>query len=277
MNQIKILIVDDIVENIQTLTAYYEQLHPEYRLFQATQGHIAFDIAKNMRVDLIVSDWEMPGMSGIELLKILKAEPLTTHVPVIIVTGVMLSTTDLDTALTAGAFDYIRKPVEPVELAARTHSAINFVSLHLRELAAKNLELTEKSMLLTRNNQFNIEVAKKIKQINSLIENNSEAKSLISELLDNIDQKTREDNWGHFEMAFQNVYPDFSKNITRKFPILTPGELRHCILIRLGMSNKDMASVLYQSPNSIKVNRSRIRKKLGINNDINLQSYLTMF
>jgi len=277
MSQIKILIVDDVVENIQTLTAYFEQLHPEYRLYQAIHGHIAFEIAKSMKVDLIISDWEMPGMSGIELLKVLKDDAQTAHIPVIIVTGVMLSPSDLDEALTAGAYDYLRKPVDPVELAARTNSAINFVSLHIRELEAKNIELTEKSMLLTRNNQFNIDVSKRLKQLETFVEGNFEAKSLINELLSNIDQKTKEDNWGHFEVAFQNVHPEFSRNITQKYPVLTPGELRHCILIRLGMSIKDMSSVLYQSPDSIKVNRSRIRKKLGINNEINLQSFLNMF
>jgi CheY-like chemotaxis protein len=277
MNQIKILIVDDIVENIQTLTSYFEQLHPEYRLYQATQGHIAYEIARNMKVDLIISDWEMPGMSGIELLKVLKDDPQTAHIPVIIVTGVMISHANLETALKAGAFDYLRKPVDPVELAARTNSAICFVSMHLKELAAKNIELTEKSMMLTRNNQFNIEISKRLKQLEGMVAENTDAKSIIKELLENIEQKTREDNWGHFEVAFQNVHPEFSRNITQKFPILTPGEIRHCILIRLGMSNKDMASVLYQSPDSIKVNRSRIRKKLGIHNEMNLQSFLNIF
>jgi CheY-like chemotaxis protein/DNA-binding CsgD family transcriptional regulator len=276
MSQIKILIVDDVVENIQTITSYFEQLQPEYRLFQATKGHIAFEIAKRMKVDLIISDWEMPGMSGMDLLKVLKEDAQTSHIPVIIVTGVMLSPADLDNALLAGAFDYLRKPVDPVELAARTNSAICFVSLHLKELAAKNLELTEKSIMLARNNQFNIEVSKRLKQLEGMVAEYADAKSLIKELIENIEQKTREDNWGHFEVAFQNVHPEFSKSITNRYHNLTPAELKQCILIRLGMSNKDMASVLYQTPDSIKVTRSRIRRKIGISNDTNLQSFLMM-
>lgn len=276
MNNFKILIVDDIIENIQTLTNYFEQLHPEYRLFQATRGQTAFEIAKTMKIDLIISDWDMPGMSGIELVKALKAEPKTAHIPVIIVTGVMISAFDLDNALSAGAYDYLRKPVDPVELAARTNSAICYVSLHLKELAAKNLELTEKTMLLSRNNQFNIELAKKIKQLEALIDGNNGARTAITEILGDIEQKSRESNWVHFEVAFQNVHPEFSRNIINKYPFLTPGELRHCILIRLGLNNKDIASVLYQSADSIKVTRSRIRKKLQIENDRNFQSFLAM-
>ncbi len=225
MNNYRILIVDDVVENIQILTQYFELLRPEYRLYQATQGSFAIDIAKTMKVDLIISDWDMPGMSGIDLVKTLKAVPKTAHIPVIIVTGVMLSTSDLENALSAGAYDYLRKPVDPVELVARTNSAIGYVGMYQKELAVKNLELTEKTMLLTRNNQFNIETAKKLRKTETLLDRNFEARESIREILQDIEYKTREENWAHFEVAFQNVHPEFSKNLTIKYPYITPGEL----------------------------------------------------
>lgn len=276
MNNLKLLIVDDVIENIRTMTQYFEVLRPEYRLYQATQGCHAIEIAKTMKIDLIISDWDMPGMSGIELLKLVKSEPKTAHIPVIIVTGVMLSVADLEYALNAGAHDYLRKPVDPVELVARTNSAICNVGMHLKELTAKNLELTEKTMLLIRNNQFNIETAKKLNQLENNLDGNIDARSIIREVLSDIDQKIHEDNWGHFELAFQNVHPEFSQNLIQKYPHITPAELKQCILIRLGLNTKDMAFVLYQSPFSIKVTRSRIRKKLQIANDENLQSFLAM-
>ena len=276
MNNYRILIVDDVVENIQTLTQYFELLRPEYRLYQATQGSFAIDIAKTMKIDLIISDWDMPGMSGIDLVKTLKAEPKTAHIPVIIVTGVMLSTSDLENALSAGAYDYLRKPVEPVELVARTNSAIGYLGMYERELVVKNLELTEKTMLIARNNQFNIEIAQKLKQMEDILDGNKAAKAVISLILNDIEHKTCEDNWHHFEVAFQNVHPEFSKNLTIKYPYITPCELQQCILIRLGLNNKDLASVLYQSPDSVRVARSRIRKKLGIERDKNLQTFLAM-
>lgn len=276
MNRYKILIVDDVAENIRVMADCFEALHPDYILFQATSAKSALDLSMKLKVDIIISDWEMPGMSGIELVRAIKAEPKTAHIPVIIVTGVMLSDSDLQIALSAGAYDYLRKPVERTELAARTNSAIQCVKMHLNELAGKDIELTGKSILLARNNQFNIGIAKKLRQLESLVNGATEVRSLIDEMLHEIDQNAREVNWKHFEMAFQNVHPEFSRNITRKFSDLTPGELRHCILIRLGMSNKDMASVLFQSPDSIKVARSRIRRKLGISNETNLQSFLVM-
>ncbi len=273
-NRYKILIVDDLPENIQTLTRCYETLHPEYILYQATSGKAALELAGTMKIDLIVSDWDMPGMSGIDLVRALKADDSTAHIPIIIVTGVMLSSADLDIALSAGAYDYLRKPVEYTELAARTHAAIHYVEMHRKELADKNLELTQKTMLLTRNNQFNLEIVRNLKQLEILVDGQPEAQSIIREILDDLDRQSRESNWGHFEMAFHNVHPEFCKNIITTFPGLTPGELRQCILIRLGMNSKDMASVLHQSHDSIRVTRFRIRRKLRVDNDINLQTFL---
>lgn len=274
MNRYKILIVDDHPENIQTLTRCYETLHPEYILYQAISGKVALELAGTLKIDLIVSDWDMPGMSGIDLVRALKANSRTAHIPIIIVTGVMLSPDNLDIALSCGAYDYLRKPVEHTELAARTHAAIHYVEMHRKGLADKNLELTQKSMLLTRNNQFNLEIVRNLERLEILVEGQPEAQSIIGEILADLDRQSRESNWGHFEMAFHNVHPEFCKNIITTFPGLTPGELRQCILIRLGMNNKDMASVLYQSPDSIRVTRFRIRRKLMVGNDTNLQSFL---
>lgn len=278
MNQrYKILIVDDQPENIQTLMKAFEMMHPEYILYQSTSGQAALDLALNIKIDLIITDWEMPGMSGIELINILKAEPRTMHIPVIMVTGVMMSSADLDIALSAGAYDYLRKPVDKVELAARTSSAIQCVKMHLRELATKNVELTEKTMLLTRNNQFNIGISKRIRQLETLVEDQTEISSVLRKISEDIDQNAKEATWRHFEIAFQNVHPDFTQSISHQFPQITPSELKQCILIRLGMNTKDMASVLFQSTESLKVSRSRIRKKIGISNDTNLQSFLMRY
>ncbi|MCX6266010.1 MAG: response regulator, partial [Bacteroidetes bacterium] len=201
-NRYKILIVDDVPDNIQTLTRCYETLHPEYILYQATSGKAALELAGTMKIDLIVSDWDMPGMSGIDLVRALKADGRTAHIPIIIVTGVMLSSADLEIALSAGAYDYLRKPVEHTEQAARTHAAIQYVEMHRKELAGKNLELTQKTMLLTRNNQFNHEIIRNLGRLEILIDGPPEAQSIIREILEDLDLQTKENNWHHFEMAF---------------------------------------------------------------------------
>ena len=196
------------------------------------------------------------------------------HIPVIIQTGVMLTAKDLETALAAGAYDYIRKPIEPIELAARVNSALTFASMHLREIEKKNLELVEKTLVLVKNNEFNIKMAKELEQLTEILKANPDANSHIHKILNDVDQKIKEDSWQHFAISFQNVHPEFNKNILSKFPALTSGELKLCILIKLGINIKDTASLLCLSPESIKVERSRLRKKLAIDNDVNLQNFI---
>ncbi len=277
MERYKVLIVDDLVENIQTVTRYLEESHPEYRLYQATGGSSAVELSETISYDLIITDWDMPGVSGIDLIHKLKANPKTMHIPIILVTGVMLNSQDLGTALSAGAYDYIRKPIDPVELSARTHSALMFSSCHLKEIEKKNLELVEKTLFLVKNNQFNIEITKKLTALKDMYTDKPEAKVMINGIIEEIEQKIKEDSWQNFEVAFQNVHAEFSKNLISHVPDLTPGELRHCILLKLGLNIKDTASLLYQSPDSLKVARSRLRKKLKISNDIPFSNYLSVF
>ena len=68
----KILIVDDQVENIQVITKLFEQSHPEYRLYQAISGNAAINLTETISFDLIISDWDMPNVSGIDLIKKIK-------------------------------------------------------------------------------------------------------------------------------------------------------------------------------------------------------------
>ncbi len=74
-------------------------------------------------VDVVLMDLTMPGMDGLEAVRRIKAQSWLRDVPVLVVTG-RTEETDLEAAFTAGATDYIRKPIHPVELLARLRSAI---------------------------------------------------------------------------------------------------------------------------------------------------------
>lgn len=274
MNNYKILIVDDHIETIQTIIRFLEESHPEYRLYQATEAKTALRLMESIPFDLVISDWEMPDVNGIDLIKIIKSNSKTAHIPVIIASGIMLSSKDLKVALDAGAYDYVRIPVDPVELSARVNSALRLLSYHHKEIEKKNIELVEKTMLLIKNNEFNLEIEKKLKKLMKSFDGNRTAKALIDKIIKDIDTKLRQDSWQQFEIAFNSVHSDFTKDLIAQYPNLTPAEVRLSIFIKLGMNIKDTASVLYQTPESLKVARSRLRKKLSINSDINLQNYL---
>lgn len=82
-------------------------------------------------------------------------------------------------------------------------------------------------------------------------------------------------SWEDFEIRFQQVYTGFYKKLNTDYPDLTPNELRLCAFFRLNMTTKEIAAITYQSANSIVVARYRLRKKLGMEKEENLVSFLS--
>lgn len=274
----KILIVDDLVENIQIIVSIFERHKSDYILYQANDGELALMIAKKIKPDIIISDWDMPKMNGIELIKQLKKEKDLKSIPVIMATGVMTTVEHLKTALDAGAADYIRKPIDEVELVARTLSALNLAEYHKKILEQKNKELVENTLFLIRNNKFNVQLSVKLNNLKVVInKENKDACKIIKEISASINEKIKTDSWKRFDVTFNAVYDDFYKNLRVDFPNLTTTEIKLSAFLKLGLNTKDIASILFITPQSVKVSRSRLRKKLGITQDINLQSFLSKY
>jgi len=99
MNTHKILIVDDDSDTLAILRNHILVSGNNYILYQALKGNVAIRIAEKELPDLIITDWEMPEMNGIELIKLLKKNPKTSNIPAIMCTGVMTSSENLSTAL----------------------------------------------------------------------------------------------------------------------------------------------------------------------------------
>src|SRR5690349_425282 len=116
-----LLIVDDDAAARDRLREIFETA--QYRVVTATEASSALRVLKGVRCDLVALDLEMPGVDGLALCKLLRAQPTTSKLPII-----ALSESDDEArkfqALTAGADDYITKPSSPGELLSR-------VSLHV--------------------------------------------------------------------------------------------------------------------------------------------------
>ena len=118
-----VLVVDDSPDNIDLLS---EILRDEYRIRIATSGEKALKIVySDEPPDLILLDIMMPGISGLEICRRLKANPDRRRIPVIFVTA-MTSPEDERRGLETGAVDYITKPISPpiVKARVRTHLAL---------------------------------------------------------------------------------------------------------------------------------------------------------
>ena len=116
-----ILITDDNPVNLKTVRLQVEKAG--YRTVFALSGPECIKKTKSLKPDLILLDISMPGMSGIEVCRILKKDESAKDIPIIFVTA---NTKDdvLKEAFDAGGADYVRKPVNRVELLSRIRSAL---------------------------------------------------------------------------------------------------------------------------------------------------------
>ena len=140
------------------------------------------------------------------------------------------------------------------------------------ELEYKNKELTTNVMHLARTNEFITGLSQKL--LKNKLSFNQENQRLIDEMIRELQTFTDIDTWKEFELRFQEVHSEFYTTLNEKFPNLTPNEKKLCAFLRLNMTTKEISAITYQSITSITVARSRLRKKLSIDKDENLISFL---
>ena len=117
----RVLVVDDILPNVKLLEA---KLNGEYfDVITATSGAEGIEKAEKESPDIILLDVMMPGMDGFETCQRLKSSPVTSHIPVVMVTA-LTDATDRVRGLEAGADDFLSKPVNDVALMARVRSLV---------------------------------------------------------------------------------------------------------------------------------------------------------
>ncbi len=111
--KISVLVVDD-EEPIRKILEYNLGLHG-FKVYQAKDGPTALELAREKKPDMILLDWMLPGMNGLQVLEKLKADQGTKSIPVFMLTAKRMMQ-DVGKALYAGADDYIVKPFEAEEL-----------------------------------------------------------------------------------------------------------------------------------------------------------------
>jgi two-component system phosphate regulon response regulator PhoB len=111
--RIPILVIDD-EEPVRTVLEYNLRLDG-FEVYTAEDGQSGLELARNKKPELILLDWMMPGMSGLEVLAELKYDKRTENIPVFMFTAKGMIA-DIERAFDVGADDYITKPFEPVEL-----------------------------------------------------------------------------------------------------------------------------------------------------------------
>ncbi|WP_299766371.1 two-component regulator propeller domain-containing protein [uncultured Dokdonia sp.] len=128
-----------------------------------------------------------------------------------------------------------------------------------RELAVSTMNMVNKNKTLNAIKNALLK-AERVEDINKII-------SLVDKTIEN------EEDWNFFEEAFNHADKDFFRKVKEKHASLTANDLKLCVYLRLNMSSKEIAPLLNISSRSVEIKRYRLRKKLDLSRDINLNDY----
>jgi CheY-like chemotaxis protein len=113
-NPANLMLVEDLIAR-----------RPDIRLLSAMDGNHGVEIARASRPDVILMDINLPGISGIQALKILREDPATAHIPVVALSANAMPR-DIEKGLAAGFFRYLTKPIKVNEFMDTLDAALKF-------------------------------------------------------------------------------------------------------------------------------------------------------
>ncbi len=156
----------------------------------------------------------------------------------------------------------------------------------LRKATLQKKDAEIKNQLLRERNKE--KVALKNRELTSYTLQIIDKDSAINELLEVINKEIPEmaksmnmkfgkgsmDLWDEFNMRFLEVNSRFYEQLSEKHPSLSSTDHKHCALIKLKFSTKEMARILNIETHSVHISRSRIRKKMGLNREQGLEEYI---
>lgn len=151
-----------------------------------------------------------------------------------------------------------RRKVLQKEKELQMQKSREILEIKNKELTASSLKLIEKDELL-----HNLK-----EQLNAQKTNPDE--NVIRKIVKSIDLNQSQ-NWEDFNARFVSVNHSFYDNLSKKFPLLSPGDKKICALIKLNFSSKDMSRLLGISVESVHTTRYRLRKKMGLERQDNLE------
>lgn len=189
----KIVIVDDFEESCQLMV---DILSVEFDCVYTCQSEKAIDLIQSENPDIILMDYKMPHITGIELCKIIKNMSSLQDTPIIFISGAVTSDERIET-LEAGGDDFLSKPFHPKELLLRVRKRLNdYVVESDQQLVFENVRMNLKvRQCFLDKNEVQL-TPKQFEILKLLIENKSEVVSR---------QAFMNEIWGHTDVTPRNV------------------------------------------------------------------------
>lgn len=139
----------------------------------------------------------------------------------------------------------------------------------IKDLTRYTLELDQKKAVLDK-------IKERIKQLYGEVD--ATTKTQLMSIVNTI-KMTRNDrkHWDDFKRYFENINPDFLKQLSAKFPCLTAKDLKYCCYLKMNMSNEDIRLILGINQESVRTHKYRLKKKMVLAKDQDLRNYLQTF
>ena len=130
-----LLYVEDNPANLQLVEELIAR-RPDLRLLSAADGHLGIEMAREFLPEVILMDINLPGISGIEVMKILRADPATAIIPIVAISANAIPS-DIRKGMDAGFFRYLTKPIVVSEFMVALSEALEFSSARMENKAIK--------------------------------------------------------------------------------------------------------------------------------------------
>ncbi|MCG8410581.1 MAG: tetratricopeptide repeat protein [Bacteroidales bacterium] len=143
------------------------------------------------------------------------------------------------------------------------------------EIDFKSRELISTTMHIVQKNELINDIRTHLDKMKLKTQKNEK---IVSEIINEIDQNVHLDkDWQEFVKHFKDVHPNFFKQLIETHPDLTSKEIRYCAYSRLNLSLKEIALILNITTRGVEKARSRLRSKLNLNKEVDLNIYLQSF
>jgi tetratricopeptide (TPR) repeat protein/DNA-binding CsgD family transcriptional regulator len=135
-----------------------------------------------------------------------------------------------------------------------------------KELSAMALHLVQKNETL----ESLLNIANRI-----VAQSSKQTRQFAEEMVHQIERNLRDDNaWQLFNQQFTQLHSGFTQTLSDKFPMLTPMEIKICVLLKIHLNTKEIAAALVLSTRTVEDHRNRMRKKFGLTNNENLTTFI---
>jgi len=147
-----ILVVDDQPENIRFISILLKEMELGNKIYSAPNGKVALGLIEKITPDLILSDWGMPEMDGLELLKALKASHKTKDIPFIMISAIKIDAASMKESFEAGVHDYLKKPFDKLEFVARVTATLKLQDAYLK-IKKNGEEIANQALLISKQHE----------------------------------------------------------------------------------------------------------------------------